>query len=455
MGRMMRGFAAASLAVFIGAVSAGAVAAFDGFGSMDSDATYDVEIRFEIAMAGGAPDRLELLIRTPANESSFVVPVAAEGSSATYVWDTSSDYVTPNTLITYQWRATDGDDVTLSEEGTVRYEDDREGLDWQRAQLGEATVHWYGGAEAQALRFGELTSVGVKRAEELLGTRLAGPVDVFVYETRDDFFGALGPGAREWTGAAAYSELRTIFMWLGGGSASYLETAMVHEVTHVVFFDATDNPYHEPARWLNEGIATWLENREAVDERSIVEVEASGAGLFAFDAISEQFPIGERGGRLSYAQGTTMIDLIADRYGTEAIARIMAAYRDGASDSEALEAGTGTDADALYAEYFAAYAVDAPQPVAAAPIPDSNVDRPVPGEIDRGGVDPEPSAQPDSGLESAPDSDPDPLPPNAQPGEDATDSSNSGAFAVWAMLAILVFGVLLLIARWSTRGTRA
>lgn len=451
MGRVMRGVMAAGLAAVIGAVSASAVAAFDGLGSMGADSTYDVEIRFEVDLAGGAPERLELLIRTPANESSFVVPVAAEGSSATYVWDTSSDYVTPNTLITYQWRATDGEDVTVSEEGTVRYEDDREGLDWQRAQLGEATVHWYGGAEAQALRFGELTSVGVERAEEFLGTQLAGPVDVFVYETRDDFFGALGPGTREWTGAAAYSELRTIFMWLGGGSASYLETAMVHEVTHVVFFDATDNPYHEPARWLNEGVATWLENREAVDERSIVEIEASGAGLFAFDAITEQFPIGERGGRLSYAQGTTMIDLIVDRYGIEAIARIMAAYRDGASDVDALEAGTGIGADELYAEYFAAYGVDAPQPVAGAPIPASNVERPVPGEIDRGGVDSEPSPGPDSGPDSDPDPDTETPASDAGPGGNVTGSTESGVLAIWAVMATLTLGAALVGARRATR----
>jgi hypothetical protein len=277
--------------------------------------------------------------------------------------------------------------VIVSEEATHRYEDDRAGLDWQRAQLGEATVHWYGGAEAVAMRFGELTAQGVARAEELLGTELAGPVDVFVYDTREEFFGALGPGAREWTGAAAYSELRTIFMWLGGGSQSYLEVAMLHEVTHIVFHDATDNPYHEPARWLNEGIATWSETSSDVGERAIVEVEAGGGGLFAFEAITEQFPIGERGGRLSYAQGTTMIDLIVERHGEEAIAAIAAAYREGASDAEALEAGTGVEAEELYASFYAEFGAEAPQPVPVEPLPPSNVDRPPAGEMDEGGVD--------------------------------------------------------------------
>jgi Peptidase MA superfamily len=392
------------LAASLLALGPEAVAAFDGFGESSADSTYGQEIRFQTELDGGQPDRLELLIRTPGADGSLVIPVVGSGSAAEYVWDTSVDHVVPNTLVTYQWRAIDGDEVVLSGEERIRYVDDRPGLDWQSVQLGEATVHWYGEAEGQAMRFGEVSAVGVERAEQLLGTELAGPVDVFVYETREDFFGALGPGAREWTGAAAYADLRTIFMWNSAeaGSAAYLETAMVHEITHIVFHDATDNPFHEPARWLNEGIATWSETREASGERAIVEREAAGDGLFSFEAISEQFPIGQRGGRLSYAQGTTMVDKVIAEHGPEAIARIAEAYREGASDEEALEAGTGVPADELYAAFFSDFGVDEPSPIEPEPIAASNVDRPTAGTIDPGGVDP----------------DAEPPPAEAAPGED-------------------------------------
>jgi hypothetical protein len=402
MGRLTRWLLAAALACAVGVIAADAVAAFDGFGTLEADSTYGQNITFDVSLDGGAPDKLELLLRTPGSDAAFVVPVDATGPRASYVWNTAVDYVTPNTLVTYQWRAFDGDEVTVSDEATIRYDDDRPGLDWQSRQLGEATVHWYGDAEAQAVRFGELTALGVERGEERLGTTLAGPVDVFVYASRDAFFGALGPGAREWTGAAAFSEIRTIFMWNSAeaGSQAYLETAMVHEVTHIVFHDATDNPFHEPARWLNEGIATWSEAGDAGGDRAIVENEASGGGLFAFDAITEQFPIGERGGRLSYAQGTTMVDLIVDTYGPEALARITAAYRDGASDAEALEAGTGVPADELYADYYSSVGVEGPTPIAPKAIAPSNVDRPTAGEVDPGGVDPDAERPPDEGSPS-------------------------------------------------------
>ena len=440
MGRLSRLMAASVLAAGIAALTADAALGFDGFGEIAADSTYAEEIRLEVELNGPAPERLELLVRTPGDEAASVFPVEPSSASARYVWDTSVNHVVPNTLVTYQWRAIDGDSVILSDEGTIRYEDDRPGLDWQSAQLGEATVHWYGGAEGTAMRFGELTAQGVARAEDLLGTSLAGPVDVFVYDTRDEFFGALGPGVREWTGAAAYSELRTIFMWLGGGSPSYLEVAMLHEVTHIVFHDATDNPFHEPARWLNEGIATWSETSEGADERSIVQLEAGGGGLFAFEAITEQFPIGERGGRLSYAQGTTMVDMIVDEYGEEAIAAIAAAYQEGASDADALEAGTGIPAEELYADFYEAFGVEAPQPVAVQPIPPSNVDRPPAGEVDEGGVDP--GAEP-----------PAPRPPDdsAPPGGPDADAFPTGLVLLLAAGAGIALAGVFLVSRRAGR----
>ncbi|MDH4335267.1 MAG: hypothetical protein OEW24_08445, partial [Chloroflexota bacterium] len=52
------------------------------------------------------------------------------------------------------------------------------------------------------------------------------------------------------------------------------------------------------------------------------------------------------------------------------------AWQEGAGDDEALEAGTGEPAAALYADYFASFGVAAPQPIEPAPILPSNVDLP-------------------------------------------------------------------------------
>lgn len=430
MGRLRRRLLAGIFAVMLlSAALPATTLGFSGFGALAADATYGESMTFTVSLPGGPPDRLELLLQFAGDDAFFVAPVEAQGGTATYVWDAANQYVTPNTRISYSWRATVGSRVTLSRQGTLLYDDDRPGLDWGSAQLGDATVHWYGGNESIARRFGELAAGGASQGEELLGHQMAAPIDIFVYDSRDEFFGALGPGAREWTGAATYPGIRTIFMWLGAGPTSYLETAIVHEVTHVVFNDATENPFHEPAKWLNEGLATWAEQQNASDERSTVEFEARGGGLFSFDAISLQFPIGDRGSRLAYAQGATMVDMIVAEHGRGSIAGIAAAYRDGASDAEALEAGTGVAADELYREYFDAFGVSEPQPVAAAEILPSNVRKP------GGDVAPGSSATP-------------------APGEPAPGDGTAGA-APWLLVggALVVLAALVVVlARAGRRG---
>jgi len=373
------------------------VVAFSGFGATSGDSTYGSEMVFRVQLPGGPPDKLELLLRFGGADSTFVARVEPGATSAEYRWDTEARQVTPSTPIAYRWRATEGGSVTLSAEKTLVYDDDRPGLNWQTARIGDAVVHWYGGAAAQARVFGEVTADAASAAEALLGHTLAGPIEIYVYDTRDQFFGALGPGAREWTGAATFPSLRTVFMWLGGGSSSYLRTTVAHEVTHVVFQDATDNAFHEPAKWFNEGFAVWSEEQGADGDVASVRSQA-GDGLLAFEGISESFPIGDRGARLAYAQGASMVQMIIDTYGRDAIAAIAEAWRDGAGDAEALEAGTGVPVAQLYEDYFSSFDVDPPTAIEPAPILPSNVDippQPAASEAEQPAESAEPAASPE------------------------------------------------------------
>ena len=377
MGRLIRLAVATALATqLLLAASAGAVLGFTGFGSSSADATFGRQMTFRVGLVGGAPQEVDLLLRFADSDSTFIAPARVAGDQAEYTWDAASDYVTPNTRIRYQWRATDGQTSRLSSEQTLLYDDDRPGLDWHSAVIGQATVHWYGNSEQVARRFGELSADGAARAEQLLQHDMTGPVDIFVYDARADFFGALGPGAREWFGAATFPRIRTIFMWLGAGSTDYLQTTIVHEVTHVVFHDATDNPFHEPAKWINEGFSTWSEQQSAAEQRSIVQADADSGGLFSFDAIAYDFPFGSRGSSLSYAMGTTMIDMLISTYGRGSIARLAEAYRGGASDAEALQAASGVPEDQLFADFYDEFGADEPRPVKAAPLLPSDVDKP-------------------------------------------------------------------------------
>ena len=45
-----------------------------------------------------------------------------------------------------------------------------------------------------------------------------------------------------------------------------------HELTHLVFGTATDNPYHQPPHWFNEGLAVYLSQGYVAGDRSSVHL---------------------------------------------------------------------------------------------------------------------------------------------------------------------------------------
>ncbi len=402
-----------------------------GFADLEADATFGTEMTFSATWSGSEPDYFELLLGF-GSEDRLVVPVELGNGRVEHRRDMTDDYVPPNTTVVYRWRAVDGAEVTLSPERELLYDDDRPQFDWEQDQIGSATVHWYGSNEQIARRFGDLAGDAAAAAGALLGRPLADPIEIFVYDEREDFLAAVGPGAREWVGAATYPHLRTVYMWLGAGSSSFLETTITHEVTHVVFHDASDNPFHEPATWLNEGTATWAELGNAETEEDVVRSEAESVdGLMAFEALTDQFPIDTRGATLAYAQGATMVDHLLAEYGGDALEAIMDEYRSGATDDQAITAGTGTDFAEIRDDYFATFGVTEPEPVEGQPLGISDVPLP-----------PQPGAVP--GASDAPDPGPQPEP---------TDGSQDIVW--WLIIGFVVvgavfFGVVIWRARRAT-----
>ncbi|MFN2483913.1 MAG: peptidase MA family metallohydrolase [Candidatus Limnocylindria bacterium] len=404
MGRVSRGLrisAAAMLAASIWLSASATVpppaSALDGFTNLEADATFGESVTFSVELEGGAPDELDLLLRFADSEVTFVQPVELRGSRAEYVWDAGEDYIAPNTPISYQWRAreTGADDAVFSREATILYDDDRPRLDWDVLETEHVRVHWYGGDRAAAERMGGVTSAAVQQAEELFDADLGARVDIFVYHSRDEFFGALEPAAREWVGGEARPEIRTIYAWLEAGSEAYMEVLIFHEVAHMVFADAKANPYHEPARWLNEGLAVWSEEQGATDENAFVRDAASDGRLVGFDAIVEQFPTGSDEVDVAYSQSAAFMDYIITTYGRDSIARICTAYRSGSTDAEALEEATGTPLDEIIAAWFSEFGMTVP------PAIDPETLLPAQGGLPEGV-----SEQPGAGTSEDPDASP-------------------------------------------------
>ena len=394
---------------------------------------------------------VEVLLGMDGREQKIVVTAAPAGGpdewSATAEIDVptavdctcyASGQSAPNSPIQFQFRvrAPDGG-LTFGPVGNTRVEDDR--FDWQTLEQGLVRVHWYEGDQAFAQTAADVANSAIDRAAELLGSTLPEPVDLFIYATQDALLEAVSP-ARENIAGEAHLSIQTMFVWIGpNDDRRESDVTIAHELTHLVFRETTFNRYHEPPRWLNEGVAVYLSEGYSESFRSVVEVSALTGELIPLQGLAGLFPAGE-GFFLAYGESVSAVDFFVNTYSEETLWNLVRSYANGLSDDEAFEAATGDDLAAFNAAWMQSLDTDVREPVGPQPAPPG----PLPsGWSAEGQPTPPPSlpvsATQDPSATPAPGATATPRPEQTPPPVD--DDDDSGAF-----LVALVVGIAALVA---------
>jgi hypothetical protein len=310
------------------------------------------------------------------------VPASTAGGSTTlsYTLDPSAEgHILPNTPLTGRWRLIAADDPTDVEVGPpvrITYADDR--FEW-RTEAGDLVkVHWYEGSSAFGSRALKIGEDAVEQAAELLQVTESDPIDFFVYADRDAFYDALGPGTRENVGGQANAEIRTMFALIPTSEIDQAWVGIVipHELTHLVFNTAANNPYHFPPRWLNEGLAVYLSQGYDPSDRGSVEGSASAGTLIPLDGLIGQFPTSLERFSLAYAESVSAVDYLVRTNGRDPLVTLIRSYAYGHTDDEAFTAALGMDMTAFGDAWLADLGAAAPtrygpQPAPAGPVPDA------------------------------------------------------------------------------------
>ena len=321
--------------------------------------------------AAEPPERVELLSRVRGTSASEVRRALVEqGSDGTWTATVPSiGFTPPNTVQEFRFRAVDGDRTVLGPAAEFRLEDDR--FEWRSLSDGPVTLHWYTGDEGFAKRALAVGVHAIDQAAELLGVPDVQPVDFFVYDSSDALYGAMGPGTRENVGGQANPLIRTMVGVIRPDDvdSDWVDVLVTHELTHMVFADATDNPYRQPPRWLNEGLAVYLAEGYGVGDRSQVADAAANGELTPLSAIAGLFPTTYDSFSLAYAQSVSAVDYFIDTYGRDTLVRLIGSYRDGVTDDEAFTAATGSDFRAFDDAWLAAQGVSRPDPFGPQPAP--------------------------------------------------------------------------------------
>jgi hypothetical protein len=439
---LRRAAAAVGSALIVLAVLAGpAGAASVTFGTPTATSTFGKGITFTQPISGSSFVEADIVYEQIGDMGPTVAKIDNPGTTTLkYSFDTSNGELQPNTPLTAHFQVVFSDGTT--EQGPtihVTYLDDR--FNWQTKTGQLVTLHWYSGSDAfaqQALAMGE---AGVAKSAKFLGVTETKPIDFYVYADQQAFYDALGPGTRDNVGGEANTVTRTLFALITPDELSYARTVVPHELTHVVFDDATSNPYHAPPRWLNEGLAVYLSEGFVSSDRSLVSDAAASKTLMPLAALTGQFPTSADQFYLAYAESVSAVDYLIRTYGQAAIDKVVTAYAAGSSDDEAFKAAFGLDASAFDAAWLAQNGVTSlptygPQAAPPGPLP-SGWTSAGGGAVATGG--------PDAGSSVA---------PTAGPGNPTTQSraDNTSAMLVFAgLVAAAGLGLLAVAAALHAR----
>jgi hypothetical protein len=321
----------------------------------------------------GAPKRVELLLSQPGSIGPTAIEVPNPGAGQHTVTDVikiADGHVYPNTMFTAQWRVTDPDgSQELGASLKLSYLDTR--FQWQTKVGPIVRVHWYQGDAAFGARALSIGEQGIANASALLGVTETEPVDFYIYASNQPFYDALGPGTRENVGGEANAQIRTLFALITPDeiNASWVSTVIPHELTHLVFNTAIDNPYHAPPRWLNEGLAVYLSEGYTTSWQAAVTGAVDSSTVIPLDGLVGQFPTTANQFNLAYGESVSAVDFMIRTYGKPALVKLIRSYAGGVSDDEAFKAALGVDTVGFNAAWLKDLGVSAPKTYGPQPAP--------------------------------------------------------------------------------------
>ncbi len=263
-----------------------------------------------------------------------------------WTWELKAGDIAVGSEIRYYWKVTNTAGEQLKTEPVIfTYQDTR--FEWQSLSEGKLTLYWYG----QDQEFGQhLLDVAVQaltRLQEEVGVELEEAVKIYVYLSKSDMSMAISSRSESFD-----AQIITLGMAIGKhtmillGTASGVEQTIAHELSHIVVHLATDNPLGGIPAWLDEGLAMYAEgelpphNAIALEDAIRNDELISVRSLSSYTGDPEQVD-------LYYGEAYSLVDFMLQEYGKEKMGQLLAIFKEGSHQEDALREVYGFGLDEL------------------------------------------------------------------------------------------------------------
>jgi hypothetical protein len=289
----------------------------------------------------------------------WAVFTPASTIEANWVWDMGNAGLPPGAEVTYWWMIKDATGNKIETSPKIMHFDDGR-YSWQSltstvSQGGELTIFWYKGSDSFAQELMDACQEGLARLTQDIGAYLEKPVKIYIYASGSDLQGAM-IYSPEWTGGVAFTEFSTVAISIPPGELDWGKKALVHELTHLVVYQATFSPYGLLPLWLDEGLATYNQGELDPDLYSRLEEAISKNELIAVRSLCSPFSAYTDKASLSYAESYSLVEYLLDNYGQGRMLDLLALFKQGSTYDEALTEVYGFDIDGLDARWRATLA---------------------------------------------------------------------------------------------------
>lgn len=272
-----------------------------------------------------------------------------------YDWNLLQRYLPPGATGQFWWLIEDSaGNKKQTAKQPFRVEDSK--YQWKKISNASLAVYWYSGSD----NFGKaLFERGVEAMDYLqkdTGVAVDRQVQVWIYGTRNDFFGSLEPGAREWTGGRAFPDFSIIMINIEPSNLEWGKDAMAHELTHLVIHQKIRSPLGDLSmpHWLDEGLAMYyetvpgsLDSQFAVPLRRAIQNDA----LLTLRSIADRFGSDSQVANLAYAESFSVVDFIFRHYGKDKMAQLLQAFKTSGFYDDIFRKVLGVDTDGLEGEW--------------------------------------------------------------------------------------------------------
>ena len=271
---------------------------------------------------------LFIMYNTEGYQEQHVVSVNPPTRVTTLHWHeeiTSNNFTPPGTKVNYYWKVEDSANNTHTDNPQQFQVTDTRFV-WLHATQGLLQVNWYNRTQdfGQAVLSQAITNI--KRISNNLGGGLLHPINLWVYQSADDFHGALPPQSYEWVGGIAFPTLNQASIVVDSLVDDTLRRDMPHELTHLIFhqlISRQSNIQDSVPAWFDEGLAVYnqLYKEPALSNR--LKAALANHSLLPLSEISRDFPADSDQAYLAYAESWNLVDYMFNTFGRNKMALLI------------------------------------------------------------------------------------------------------------------------------------